>query len=124
MFRILLVGCGGFLGSICRYLVGGWAQAAFAATFPLGTLTVNAAGSVLLGLFVALSLERGWIGAEWRLFLTMGFCGGFTTMSAFGFETYSLLREGSYLMALSNVAANFGAAVIGAWIGESLGRIL
>ncbi len=124
MLRVLLVGCGGFLGSVGRYLVGGWVQAFMATSFPWGTLTVNSVGSLLLGLVLALSLERGWIGVEWRLFLAMGLCGGFTTMSAFGFETYSFLREGSYFLAAMNVAANFVAAVVGVWIGDLLGRVI
>jgi len=124
MLRILLVGCGGFLGSVCRYLVSGWAQAFFDATFPTGTLIVNLIGSTLLGLFLALSLERGWIGPEWRLFLTVGFCGGFTTMSSFGYETFRLLREGSVLWAVGNVSANFAGAVVGAWLGDLVGHLV
>ncbi|GIW43728.1 MAG: hypothetical protein KatS3mg077_1010 [Candidatus Binatia bacterium] len=123
MLRVLLVGCGGFLGSACRYLVGGWVQGTFAASFPWGTLAVNSLGSLLLGFFLALSLERGWLGMEWRLFLTIGFCGGFTTMSTFGYETFSLIREGSYVLAFANVGANLLTAVLGAWVGDLAGRV-
>ncbi len=124
MSRILLVGCGGFLGSVSRYLVSGWAQNFFDTNFPVGTLIVNLTGSTLLGLLLALSLERGWIGPEWRLFLTVGFCGGFTTMSAFGYETFYLLREGSVLWAVGNISANFAGAVMGAWLGDLVGRVV
>ena len=124
MLRVLLVGCGGFLGSVCRHLVGGWAQNWLATTFPWGTLIVNVVASLFLGFVLALSLERGWIGLEWRLFLAMGFCGGLSTMSAFGFETYSFLREGSYVLALAKVTANFAAAVVGVWVGDELGRVI
>ncbi|MCX8072613.1 MAG: fluoride efflux transporter CrcB [Candidatus Binatia bacterium] len=124
MLRVLLVGCGGFLGSACRYLVAGWVQGAFTSLFPWGTLTVNAVGSVLVGVVLALSLERGWLGVEWRVFLAVGFCGGFTTMSAFGYETFTLIREGSFWLAGWNVVANFSAALFGAWLGVLLGRTI
>lgn len=94
MRLLLLIGAGGFLGSISRYLVQQAALRQWPAAFPWGTLIVNMVGCFLVGIVYAW-VERGQLPhAEWRLFLATGFCGGFTTFSAFSHEAISLLREG------------------------------
>lgn len=124
MFSVVLVGSGGFLGSVCRYVLSGWVQSTMASSFPFGTLAVDWIGSFVLGLVLALSLDRGWMGVEWRLFLTVGFCGGFTTMSAFGYETFYLLREGNLVWATANAVTNLVGAVVGVGLGDLLGRTI
>jgi CrcB protein len=79
--------------------------------FPIGTLAVNIAGSFVLGLIMVLSIERGLINADLRILLATGFCGGFTTMSTFSYESVALLRDGTTTFALYNLAAT----IIGCW---------
>lgn len=93
---LLIIGSGSFLGGVSRYLASRYIQNALLSAFPYGTLFVNIFGSFLIGLFFGLS-ERGNLGNdEWRLFLTVGFCGGFTTFSTFSGENLALIRDGSF----------------------------
>src|SRR5579863_3447903 len=101
----LMIGAGGFIGSVCRYLLAQAVQGRFLSAFPFGTLTVNIVGCFVIGLIFAAS-DKGVLSAEWRLFLATGICGGFTTFSAFSIETVSLLRGGQMGYALSYVAAS------------------
>ncbi|MCB9016218.1 MAG: fluoride efflux transporter CrcB [Lentimicrobiaceae bacterium] len=98
MLKILFViGSGSFLGGVSRYLASRYIQSGFVSAIPFGTFFVNIIGCFLIGLFFGLS-ERGNLNnAELRLFLTVGFCGGFTTFSTFSNENLALLRDGSFL---------------------------
>jgi len=122
--RTLLVGIGGLVGSLCRYWLTGFVQQWNGAEFPLGTLAVNVLGSFIIGLIFALSIERGLLSADTRVLLTTGFCGGFTTMSTFSFETVSLLRDGSTAAAFGNVAATLVLCLGAVWLGDLTARIL
>ncbi len=124
MESLFLVGAGGFLGAVSRYLVAGWVSRFTSPAFPWGTFTVNVTGSFLLALIITLILERFLSGGAWRLFLGIGFLGAYTTFSTFAWETDSLLREGAWLMAGVNVAANVAAALLAARFGLILARIL
>lgn len=97
--NLLCVALGGALGSVARYLVSKWIQESASSAFPLGTMTVNVAGCLLIGIFYGLA-ERYGISGELKLFLTVGICGGFTTFSTFMNENLLLLRGGSFMMAL------------------------
>jgi CrcB protein len=120
---LLLVGLGGFLGSIGRYLVGGWAQRALPlSTFPLGTLAVNVVGCFGIGALGALAGERQALGPELRTFLMLGVLGGFTTFSSFAHETLALGRDGEYGRALVNVALQVCVGLAAAWLGAELVR--
>jgi CrcB protein len=95
------------------------AQRWFQDEFPVGTLVVNVAGCLAIGAFWSLVEYREWFSPERRILVTVGILGGFTTFSAFGYETFMLLRDSEYLRALANVAANvlIGlAAVMLGWI--------
>jgi fluoride exporter len=97
MFRLLLViGSGSFVGGIARFLVSRYVQSHALSSFPFGTLLVNLAGCFLIGIFYGLSERGNLMNAELRMFLTVGFCGGFTTFSTFANENISLLREGDF----------------------------
>ncbi len=124
MWRVLLVGLGGMVGSVARYLISGRVQVLIDSAFPLGTMVVNVAGSFALGLILALSLERGMLGVDLRLLLAVGFCGGFTTMSTFSFEALSLLQQGLTGLALGYVAATLGVCLLATWCGIAAGRAL
>ena len=107
MTRILLIGVGGFVGSVLRYWLSGLAQdAARDSLFPWGTLAVNLLGCLAIGALAQLAEARGAFSAETRLFLATGLLGGFTTFSAFGNETLNLLRDAERGLAAANVLAN------------------
>lgn len=91
---LVLIGTGGFIGSILRYLLSGYVQQlSKGLQFPFGTLAVNVVGCVLIGFLAELADQRGIITDETRGFLIVGILGGFTTFSAFGNETMGLLRQ-------------------------------
>ena len=90
--RLLLVAGGGLIGCVARYWLAGVVQRLGDHGFPSGTLAVNILGSLVIGIVMTLSLERGLVDESLRILLTTGFCGGFTTMSTFSYETFALLR--------------------------------
>ncbi len=94
---ILIAGTGGFLGTVARFLTSRYVQNLFLPSYPLGTFLVNMAGCLLIGLLYGIAQKGDVLGNEWRLFLTVGFCGGFTTFSTFSLENLTLLREGDFL---------------------------
>lgn len=121
MLKILLVGLGGFLGSIGRYLVSGWVQNRFPFSgFPWGTLAVNLVGCWILGLLAGLAEARGVFSSETRLFLMVGLLGGFTTFSTFGLESYTLLADATY----GRLAGNLLGSVVGGLAAVGLGLIV
>jgi CrcB protein len=120
--RTALIALGGLTGSVARYWLAGLVQRAAGSSFPAGTLTVNVLGSLVIGVVMALALERGMMGENTRLLLTTGFCGGFTTMSTFSYETLALLEAGQAASALANVAASVVACVGATWVGQLLVR--
>jgi CrcB protein len=111
--EILMVGLGGFAGSTLRYLVGRWLNGGF----PWGTLVVNVVGCFLIGLLYALA-ERGNLASPYmRLLLMTGFCGGFTTFSAFMNENLVMLRTGDLLPFALYTAGSILAGLIAVWLG-------
>ena len=125
MKMLLLVGAGGFAGAISRYLVSGWVYSLVGARLPYGTLAVNVAGSLLLGLVAALGTGRlGVVTPEVRALVAIGFLGAFTTFSTFSLESFRLLEEGSYLFAAINMASNLVLCLTATAAGIALARIL
>ena len=125
MLRVFLVGAGGFLGAVLRYLVGGWVHNVLDnAWFPYGTLVVNVVGCLLIGFLAGLAENRFVFGAETRLFLFIGILGGFTTFSSFAYETLSLARDAQNLAAAINVLAQVSLGLAGVWIGNTLSRLM
>ena len=124
MTRALLIGVGGGIGSLARYWLAGAVQGIAGSVFPAGTLAVNIVGSFVVGLVMALSLERGLIDADLRTFLTVGFCGGFTTMSTFSYETLALILDGETWRALANIGGSVVGCIAAVWLGVVLGRMM
>jgi CrcB protein len=120
----VLVALGGLVGSVARYWMSGIVQNFAEQSFPAGTLAVNTIGSFVVAVVMTLSLDRGLIGDDLRILLATGFCGGFTTMSTFSYETLALFRDGDQLLAFANAAASFGGCLAAAWIGTIVARLV
>jgi CrcB protein len=120
----VLVGAGGFVGSVLRFWVSG-AVYDLAATprLPWGTLAVNVAGCFVIGLLGGLADSRGLLTASARLFLLIGLLGGFTTFSTFGYETLALLREQALARAFLNVGLQLTLGLTAAWVGLAASRL-
>ena len=118
----MLIGCGGFIGALMRYFVGTWVTTRVPqSSFPWGTFVINATGSFLLGLIATLLAERVLQHPNWRLFVTIGFIGAYTTFSTFEYET---LQLGSSLQALLNLVGSVIAGYGCVWIGSYLAHLM
>jgi len=116
-----MVGSGGFIGALCRFCVNGFIQRnPSLVAFPYGTLMVNMVGCLLIGLVAGLLESRQLANPDIRSFVIIGILGGFTTYSAFGFETFALLRDAEFLKAASNVLIHIVAGLFLVWIGYTL----
>jgi fluoride exporter len=122
--RYVLVAIGGLVGCVARYWLAGVVQNLTNHGFPSGTLAVNVLGSFIIGLVMALSLDRGLVNDDLRILIATGFCGGFTTMSTFSYETLALIRDGEHLLALGNISATFAACLGAVWLGSIGARLL
>ena len=125
MINILLVGFGGFIGSVSRYLASGYVQQATKSIdFPYGTLVVNVVGCFIIGFLAQLAEERGVFTSQSRLFVFTGFLGGFTTFSSFGNETLNLARDSQMMNALANVGANVLLGLFAVWLGRTVSYLI
>ena len=119
--QIAFVGLGGFLGSIGRYLlsllVTQWSGTS---QFPVATLVVNVVGCLAIGALSGSATRSEFLTPALRLFLITGLLGGFTTFSAFGYETFLLGKESLGMMALANIAAQLALGIGMVWLGHTL----
>lgn len=116
--QLLIVGLGGFLGSVARHLCNNWFKAS---GFPLSTFLVNGLGSFIIGVVLGYWLKTTTPSDNWRLFLATGICGGFTTFSAFAFENLTLLRNGQYIYLFINIIGSILLSLLLVWLGALLG---
>lgn len=116
--QLLIVGLGGFLGSVARHLCNNWLKAS---SFPLSTFLVNGLGSFIIGVVLGYWLKTTTPSDNWRLFLATGICGGFTTFSAFAFENLTLLRNGQYSYLILNIFGSILLSLLLVWLGTLLG---
>lgn len=124
LLNLLAVAVGGAIGACTRYLVSGWAAGRFGAEFPMGTLIVNIVGCFIIGVFLTLTTERLIVSPYWRLVVAVGFLGGLTTFSSFGYETLRLVEEADILPAFLNVALNLGVGLGATWLGIVGARLI
>ena len=120
----LITGAGGFFGSGLRYLSQRWIAQLLPVSFPYGTLFINILGSFLIGIIFALGDKTRVLTPEMRMFLAVGFCGGFTTFSSFSLDSYGLLKDGQYLYfsiyMIASIAACISAVIASIWLIKSL----
>lgn len=123
MFKdIVIAGCGGFAGTALRFLVGKWTAGFWSGTFPLGTFLVNIVGCLLIGLFLGL-LENGRIvSAHVNILLITGFCGGFTTFSAFAREMFDMGQKGDWILLSVYLCLSILLGILCVWAGRALLR--
>ena len=132
MFRLLLLIIGGALGTLARYGLNGVISAhqskhfPLVAVFPLGTLVINVTGCFAIGVIAAVSgpaAGRVWIKPEWRDFLMVGFCGGYTTFSSYGLQTLNLARDAEWLGVALNILGSNVLGLLATWLGWVGGRL-
>jgi len=114
MMQLFLIGTGGAVGSILRYLL----QKAFNTQFPVGTLCVNIAGCFLIGFLWALS-SKG-LSEQLRYLLMTGFCGGFTTFSAFGLESYQMIANGRWVILFFYILTSVAVGILATFLGYKI----
>ncbi len=124
MINIFLVGAGGFLGAITRFLISTFVGQKWGRTFPLGTFTVNIMGCFFIGLIMTIFTERVLASPQFRLFITVGFLGAFTTFSTFEYETGALLYDGEWLLALANIVLSIIIGFIALKAGEIVAKVI
>ena len=120
MDRYFVVLAGAGLGGLARYAAGTWIMAKYGGRFPLGTFIINVTGSFLIGLLMMLLTERLNPHPNWRLFLVVGFLGGYTTFSSFEYETFQAVRDGENWLAALYTLSSVGVGYLGVWLGALL----
>jgi CrcB protein len=123
--QLLLVGCGGFIGSSLRYALGGFVQRQFPdSDFPFGTISVNLRGCLVFGYLAGAAEQRQLLDAGMRLFLLVGILGGFTTFSTFSYENVVLMQDAEYFKMLANVVIQVVIGFSAAWAGLAAARMI
>lgn len=123
--RMLLVGFGGCIGAILRYLFSGYVQGAMQnVQFPYGTMAVNLTGCFVIGLLSQLADARGVFTTESRLFVFTGMLGGYTTFSTFANESMNLLRNGQALSTFANVSVQVLFGLLAVWLGRTVAALI
>lgn len=123
MLKYLLIGAGGFIGSVLRYWTSVNAYKIFGEEFPYGTFVVNTLGCLLIGFIAEISENRFLVSPEIRIFLMIGFLGGYTTFSTFGYETFVLLQDKDYLTAFLNILLSVAICLASVWIGTLIAKL-
>ena len=121
---VLFISLGAMLGANLRYFVGQLSLRTFHSDLPVGTMLINISGSFILAFFVVWTTERVLADPRWRLFVAVGFCGGYTTYSSYAYETLALFEQGQWLFATLNILATnvlcLGAALAGAVLARAV----
>ena len=120
--NLLIIALGGALGAVSRFLLGNGVSRALGSALPYGTFVINIVGCFAMGLLMTIIVDREMLPATWRLFLCVGFLGGFTTFSSFGYEALMLLTEGRLLAALAYVGGSVVLGLVAAAAGVLCAR--
>lgn len=120
---LLLIGMGGFLGSVSRFLIGQGLHRFFDTIFPIGTMTVNIVGCFIIGIVYSLAERDNLINPEMRMFLAVGFCGGFTTFSSFAFDQLNLLKDNGFLYLSIYVGGSVFLGLLAVYLGTQIHKL-
>ncbi|MFN3981949.1 MAG: fluoride efflux transporter CrcB [Caldilinea sp.] len=124
MAQFLYISIGAIVGANARFLISQWAAERLGVGFPYGTFFVNVTGCFIIGLFYGLGENRITITPELRLLFAVGFLGGFTTFSTFGYESTALLRSGDLILALLNIVGSNLLGLLAVVVGLAVARLL
>ncbi len=125
MIKLFVVGIGGFLGTVFRFLLIEWVHRILNNPwYPYGTFAVNVLGCLLIGFLGGLAENRGMLSSEIRLFFLIGILGGFTTFSSFGYETLALLRDAQMLAAVMNVVLHIAFGLGSVFVGYQISNLI
>jgi len=122
--QLLLIGTGGFIGSVARFLVSRLNSRIDWLSIPIGTLTVNVLGSLLIGFLIGISEKSPILTVEWRMFLMVGLCGGFTTFSSFSGENLVLMKNGQILPLLLYTGLSIFLGFVAVYLGYISTKLL
>ncbi|OFX60058.1 MAG: camphor resistance protein CrcB [Bacteroidetes bacterium GWB2_41_8] len=115
---IMIVGFGGFIGSIARFLISRYFQENIVSVFPWSTLAVNIIGSLIIGIIYGISEKGDFLSSEIRLFLTVGICGGFTTFSTLSNDAFLLLRQQEWIRFAFYTSFSFFLGLLAVYAGR------
>jgi CrcB protein len=124
MYKILLIGFAGLVGTLARYWLSGWGDQWWGGTFPFGTFIVNAVGCLLMGFLFHVTQEKYLVDPVVRAVVLVGFLGGFTTFSSFAIQSFNLLRDGELFLAGANILLSNVVGLFLVWVGYSISRAL
>jgi len=124
MTHLLAVALGGALGALGRYGVNGLIFPVMGDRFPLGTLSVNVLGSILMGIFYVLIIDKAVFPEEWRNFLMVGFLGAFTTFSTFSLDALALWQNGHLLLAMGYILSSVVLCLMGISLAIFITRLI
>ena len=124
MDKYLWITVGAVLGALSRYWIGLWSADKLGTHFVYGTLIINLIGSFVLGLFLALHLDRGLFTASIRYLVAVGWCASFTTYSTFSWDTFRYLQEGNLKLALFNVVFTLVGCLVATWAGVMVAKAI
>ena len=121
---ILIVGLGGFIGTVLRFLISRYFQFNYATVFPWGTFIVNILGSFLIGIIFGITEKENILSSDWRIFLTVGICGGFTTFSSLSNEAFILLQSKEMLRFALYSGLSFFLGIFAVYFGRLIIKIV
>ena len=124
MQTTIFIAVAGLVGTLLRYWLSSAVARQYGETFPWGTMAVNLIGCLITGAVFFLTEERFTISHTVRTVILIGLLGGFTTFSAYGLQTFTLLRDGAFGLAILNVVTSNILGVVMVWVGYVLGRVL
>lgn len=124
MKQLFIIGLGGFIGSIARFLVSRLNLSWHLISIPMGTLLVNISGSLVMGFLAGIAVKTEFLSTDLRLFLMVGVCGGFTTFSSFSNENMMLIQNGQFLTALIYISASIILGLSAVFFGYSLSNLV
>jgi fluoride exporter len=124
LVAVLLVALGGALGSVTRYLVGGWIAGRLGAAFPYGTFVINLTASFIIGFFLAFAQDRAGLSPYWRLLIAVGFIGGYSTFSTYEYESIRLFQDGEFMLGTIYLVGSMAAGAIATIGGITVGSLI